>query len=153
MKILVANGVNLDLLGQREPGLYGSQNLTDLESYLQNILMGIASLAGVTQLQLEFYQSNDESHFLNKISEPYSGLLINPGAWSHTSLALADRLVALQIPYVEVHLSNITARENFRHQSYCSPHATGVVYGLGFESYASGLLGLVLSLSKANQST
>lgn len=138
LRILVANGVNLDLLGQREPGVYGKGTLADLEAHVRALAPeGVA---------LTFFQTNDEALFLAKISDGWDGAVINPGAWTHTSLALADRLKGLALPFVEVHLSNTMAREEFRHRSYSAPHAAGIVIGLGFDSYVAGLTGLVAKL-------
>jgi len=92
---------------------------------------------------LEFYQTNSEAEFLTKISDTYDGIVINPAAWTHTSVALADRLSAVKTPYIETHISNISSREEFRKKSYTAPGASGVVYGMGFSSYKSALLGLV----------
>ena len=94
-------------------------------------------------VRLHFYQSNSEADFLNEISKKWDGALINPGAWTHTSLALGDRLAALQLPFVEVHISNLSQREDFRKHSYLSPHAVGVVYGFGLGSYGAALIGLL----------
>lgn len=149
MHILVAHGVNLDLLGTREPAVYGSLTLAGLEKRLAADAPSIASIAGVTDLTLSFYQSNDEAAFLAKLGGGFAGAVINPGAWTHTSLALADRLLALRLPFAEVHLSNIAAREEFRKTSFAAPHAHGVSYGFGYGSYAAGLLGLLLRLKTA----
>ena len=145
-KVLIANGVNLDLLGQREPEFYGARGLGDLEAYLRKHAPPMAKQIGLDGVDLQFFQSNNEAEFLSKISLPCDGILINPAAWTHTSLALADRLKALGVPFVEVHISNIAGREAFRHHSYSAPHAAGVVYGLGFDSYMAGLWGLLSRL-------
>ncbi len=148
LKILVANGVNLDLLGQREPGIYGKQTLADIEARLRGLSPGLASLFQLTHVSLHFFQSNNEALFLEEISKGWDGALINAGAWTHTSLALSDRLVALQIPFVEVHLSNLSKRESFRQKSYSAPHALGVCYGFGADSYVAALSGLYAQLSR-----
>ena len=142
--ILIANGVNLDLLGTREPEIYGAKNLENLTQELQAFLSTFVLKASVN---LEFFQSNSEEAFLDKVSQDYVGALINPGAWTHTSLALADRLSAVGLPFVEVHLSHIGRREDFRKHSYSSQHALGVVYGLGFGSYYAALAGLLKHLN------
>lgn len=148
VRILVANGVNLDLLGRREPGIYGSSSLADVLEKLEKSAQEFATLLGFKELDLVCFQSNDEGEFLNKLDGNWDGILINPGAWGHTSLALGDRLVGLGIPYVEVHLSNVAAREKFRHHSYTAPNACGVVSGLGVESYSAGMWGLLAHLRK-----
>lgn len=137
-KILVANGVNLDLLGTRPQSIYGHRNLSDLQNYVfkeVNILQETLD----SKIDLTFFQSNEEHSFLQKISEGWDGAVLNPAAWTHTSLALADRLEALQLPFVEVHLSQLARRESFRQHSYSSKHAVGVIYGFGFDSYILGL--------------
>lgn len=147
LTVLVAHGVNLDLLGQRETTHYGAQTLTEVNAAIEAWGKKLATAVGC-ELVLEFFQSNEEVAFLQQLSaKKWDGIIVNPGAWTHTSLALADRLKALSIPYVETHLSNIAARESFRHFSYSAPHAHGVVFGLGCESYLAALTGLVLKLS------
>ena len=144
-RILIANGVNLDLLGKRPKGIYGSGTLQDLEKLLRSQLPSLeASLK--TKIELSFFQSNEEAEYLNKISEKWDGALLNPGAWTHTSLALGDRLETLQLPFVEVHLSQLSKREDFRQQSFLSVHALGVVHGFGLDSYLLGLHGLMRQL-------
>jgi 3-dehydroquinate dehydratase-2 len=151
-RILVASGVNLDLLGRREPGIYGKETLDEIEAMLRDAAPGLAELAGVPTPELEFYQTNDEEAYLKKLDEGFAGAVLNPGAWTHTSLALADRLKALALPYVEVHLSNLAGREDFRKHSYAAPGAAGVVHGFGGDSYRLGLLGLLIRLAKARVS-
>ncbi len=147
LTVLVAHGVNLDLLGQREADHYGAQTLKDVNAKIEAWGKKLAAAVGC-ELVIEFFQSNEEAAFLQQLSaKKWDGIVINPGAWTHTSLALADRLKALGIPYVETHLSNIAARESFRHFSYSAPHAQGVIFGLGGESYLAALTGLVLKLS------
>jgi len=148
LRILVANGVNLDLLGQREPAIYGYETLQDVESMLRREASTLAEMAGLSSIELTFFQSNNEGDFLNRLTPEYDGILLNPGAWTHTSLALADRLKGLAIPYVEIHLSNVFAREPFRHHSYTAPGASGGVFGFGPSSYHVGLWGLLLTISK-----
>ena len=146
VRILVANGVNLDLLGSREAEHYGAVTLQEIQSQMEASVVGLAEVAGLGPVSLEFFQSNREHEFLEKLSNAYDGFLINPGAWTHTSLAIADRLRAVARPYVEVHLSNISAREEFRKKSFLAPGAAGVVYGMGAESYLAGLCGLLLKV-------
>jgi 3-dehydroquinate dehydratase-2 len=147
MDILVAHGVNLDLLGSREPNVYGSLTLSALNHRIALDGQTLSKALGLPNPSLTFFQSNREDEFLLKISEQFDGILMNPGAWTHTSLALADRLRAVKTPYVEVHISNVAAREPFRHTSYAAPQASGVVYGFGGDSYRVGLLGLMLRIS------
>lgn len=117
-KILIANGVNLDLLGSREVDVYGKSSLKDLEKYIGNLIPNLLQVSAFSEIDLHFFQSNSEPEFLDKISEEWDGILINPGAWTHTSLALADRLKGLGVTFVEVHLTNISNREEFRKHSY-----------------------------------
>lgn len=146
MNILVAHGVNLDLLGSREPQVYGNLTLALLNQRVALDAEIFSQALGLPKPSVSFFQSNREDEFLQKISEPFDGILMNPGAWTHTSLALADRLRAVKTPYVEVHISNVAAREPFRHTSFAAPHASGVVYGFGGDSYRVGLLGLMLRI-------
>lgn len=143
VRILIANGANLDLLGEREPHIYGPGKLSDLEAFLRGHLTNVSVLTGVKKVELTFFQSNSESDYLQEISSNWHGIIANPGAWTHTSLAIADRLTAVRVPYVEVHMSNVFAREEFRKHSYISAHATGIVTGLGFDSYLCALIGLL----------
>lgn len=140
LNVLVANGVNLDLLGRREPEIYGGKNLFDLEKFLKKTLEEISADEG---FKLHFFQSNHEGVFLDELSKGWDGIIINPGAWTHTSLALADRLVGIQTPYVEVHISNVYSREKIRQQSFISANSLGVVGGFGFLSYKLALVAIV----------
>ncbi|MBO6784898.1 MAG: type II 3-dehydroquinate dehydratase [Alphaproteobacteria bacterium] len=129
--IWILNGPNLNLLGEREPGIYGGESLADIETRCRET----ADKAG---FELEFRQSNHEGELVAWIQESRSvadGMAINAGAYTHTSVAVHDALRLLDIPIVEVHLSNIFAREEFRHKSYISAAATGVVCGFGPMSY------------------
>jgi 3-dehydroquinate dehydratase-2 len=142
MKVAVIHGPNLRLLGKREPEVYGTDTLDDVNRKL-------AELAGSLGVQLETFQSNHEGELLDyieKAAPQVSGFLINPGAFTHTSIALLDALLGVSKPFVEVHLSNLARREPFRHHSYLSGAATGVVYGFGVHSYLLGLRGLVARL-------
>ncbi len=139
MKILVLNGPNLNLLGARQPELYGAVSLKEIEKSLKQL----ASKLGV---ELEFFQSNSEGELVDKIQSAlgkYQGILINAGAYTHTSIAIRDALLAVKIPFVEVHLSNIFQRESFRHHSFLSDLALGVICGFGARSYFLGLEALV----------
>ena len=135
LRILVASGVNLDLLGRREPEIYGRATLADVEALLR------ADAPEGTDLT--FFQTNDEAQYLARLGDGWDGAVLNPGAWTHTSLALADRLAGLGLPFVEAHLSNLHKREAFRQHSYAAAHAVGIVQGFGIDSYRLALLGLV----------
>lgn len=148
-KIIVANGVNLDLCGQRDTKLYGSFTLTQLEDYLCKHAANLFPLFGCKHLQLAFFQTNDEHEFLEELSKQWQGALLNPGAWTHTSLALGDRLAALTLKFVEVHISHLAQRDVHRQHSYSAPHALGVVYGLGMDSYLAALVGLLSHLQRS----
>ncbi|MBF0478743.1 MAG: type II 3-dehydroquinate dehydratase [Candidatus Omnitrophica bacterium] len=138
-RILVINGPNLNLLGERETGIYGKVSLEDI-----NKLLTVA--AKTHQVSLEFFQSNHEGEIVDKIgqvkAEGFSGILINPAAYTHTSIAIRDAVAAVVIPTVEVHLSNIHAREEFRHKSLIAPVAQGQISGFGPQSYVLGLQAL-----------
>ena len=136
--ILVLNGPNLNMLGTREPEIYGSQTLDDLETLCAETAEGLG-------LSIECRQSNLEGELITWVQEAReraAGLIINPAGYSHTSIALMDALLALDIPVIEVHLSNIHKREAFRHNSYVSRAATGVICGLGFAGYRLALIAL-----------
>lgn len=134
-KMLVLNGPNLNLLGRREPGVYGTTTLQELENNLS-----ANAPSGVT---LEFFQSNHEGQMIDRIhrvtDEPVDGIVINPGAWTHTSVAIRDALSAVAVPFVEVHISNVHAREAFRHHSYLSDIALAVIAGCGMQGYTFAL--------------
>ena len=150
-EILVANGVNLDLLGQRDPEIYGKKTLVGIQDWLSSQAEAIARLAGFSACRLHFYQSNSEERFLEKIAEPFDAILLNPGAWTHTSLALGDRLMAIGTPYLEVHLSHLSKREGFRQSSWTAAGAIGVIHGLGAISYSAGLLAILQHLRGSTQ--
>jgi 3-dehydroquinate dehydratase-2 len=135
-RIVIINGPNLDRLGIREPDIYGDQTLTDLE----NLLTEEAESLGV---QVQFYQSNHEGFIIDEIGE-YSdsevfGLILNPGALTHTSLALRDAIAGSDLPAIEVHISNIYRREDIRQHSLTAPACIGVISGLGFDGYVAAL--------------
>jgi 3-dehydroquinate dehydratase-2 len=153
LSILVANGVNLDLLGRREPQIYGKHTLADLESKLRLISPILASAFGLPPVELTFFQSNHEGLFLEELSKPWDAAVINAGAWTHSSIALSDRLVALSLPFVEVHISNLSAREEFRQKSFAAKHALGVCYGFGIDSYTAALSGLYAVLAERSKRT
>lgn len=134
-KILVIHGPNLNFLGKREKNIYGDDTLDSLNSKLK-------SIADELRLDLEFYQSNHEGEIIDKIQEANStknGIIINPGAYTHYSIAIRDAIKSIDIPVVEVHLSNIHAREEFRSKSVTAPVCAGQISGFGFNSYVLGL--------------
>ncbi len=133
MKILIINGPNLNLLGKREPEVYGS---TTFEEYFEELKSKFGSL------DLEYYQSNVEGELIDKIHEvgfSYDGIVINAGAYTHTSVALRDAIAGIESPVIEVHISNTHQREEFRHHSYISPVCKGVILGFGLDSYRLAL--------------
>ena len=142
MRVLLLNGPNLNLLGLREPGLYGAQTLAAIEADLNRQ----AEALGV---DLACFQSNHEGALVDRIHAArgeVDGILINAGAYTHTSIALRDALLGVAIPYVELHLSNVHAREAFRHHSVLADKALGVICGFGPGSYGLALQGLVQRL-------
>ena len=133
--ILVINGPNLNFLGIREPNVYGHDNLESL----QERLMQQSKTLGV---ELEHFQSNSEGAIVDKIQQAYGNtdfILINAGAYTHTSVAILDALNAVSIPFIEIHISNVHAREEFRHHSYLSAKAVGVIVGFGLDGYGYAL--------------
>jgi len=139
LSILVLHGPNLNLLGQREPGIYGSVTLDTIDRQLEQA-------AKPLQVTLSLLQSNHEGVLVDAIHAAfgqYQGILINAGAYTHTSVALRDAIAAVAIPTVEVHLSNLYRREAFRHHSYIAPVAIGQISGFGADSYRLGLDALV----------
>lgn len=144
MRIAVVHGPNLRLLGRREPEVYGTDTLEEIDA-------AVASLAGELGVEVESFQSNAEGallDFLEEASERVDGFVVNAAGLTHTSVALRDGLVGVGLPFVEVHLSNPAAREPFRHVSLLTAVAAGVVSGFGPESYLLGLRGLVRVLRK-----
>jgi 3-dehydroquinate dehydratase II len=135
-KILLVNGPNLNLLGTREPAHYGAATLADIEQRL-------ASRAHAAGACCEAFQSNAEHALVDRIqqlaSDPVDFVILNPGAFTHTSIALRDALLAVAVPFIEVHLSNVHAREPFRHHSYFSDVAAGCIIGLGAQGYELAL--------------
>lgn len=129
MHILIINGPNLNLLGKREPEIYGSQSF---EAYLEQLQ------AAFPEHRISYYQSNHEGGLIDKIHEAgfsCDGIVLNAGAYTHTSVALADAVAAVSAPVIEVHLSNVYRREPYRHHSYLSPHCRGIIAGLGLPGY------------------
>ena len=144
MDLLLINGPNLNLVGKREPSIYGSQTLEDIQEEL-------LTLANELDAKLKFFQSNSEGDMIDCIQnsiDSIDGILINAGAYTHTSIALRDALLGVAIPYVEVHLSNIYSREEFRHKSFLSDKALGLVCGFGANSYHLALEGIVSYLKR-----
>jgi len=136
MRVLVINGPNLNLLGQRETNLYGDVSLEDINYAMQK-------LAAEKQVEIDFFQSNHEGELVDRIQQAQGrvdAMIINAGALTHYSIALLDALKAVNIPFIEVHLTNIYAREEFRHQSLLSPIARGGIFGLGAAGYSLALL-------------
>jgi 3-dehydroquinate dehydratase II len=143
--ILVLNGPNLNLLGTRETDIYGTHSLADIEASVRH-------RAAAAKLEVEFHQSNSESQLVDWVQSARDravGLIINAGAYTHTSVALLDALRAIDIPIVEVHLSNIFRREEFRHHSYVSQAATGMITGFGPEGYDMALDALTSLIKNA----
>lgn len=140
MQLIVLNGPNLDLLGVREPGTYGSTTLDTITARLDALADGLGA-------SLAHFQSAHEGALIDRVHEAWrdgvQGALINPGGYTHTSVALRDALLATKLPFVEVHLSNVHAREAFRHRSLFSDVAVGTITGLGALGYELGLRGLV----------
>ncbi|MDD3013229.1 MAG: type II 3-dehydroquinate dehydratase [Candidatus Gastranaerophilales bacterium] len=135
MKILVLNGPNLNMLGAREVDKYGIMTLDDINKELK-------SLADTIKVELEIFQSNKESDLVDKIQESlgnFDGILINPAAFTHTSVAIRDAILAVNVPTVEIHLSNVYSREEFRHHSYIAPVCIGQICGFKEDSYLAGL--------------
>jgi len=129
MKILILNGPNLNLLGKREPEIYGSN---DFESYFEKLKGEFPAIS------LEYFQSNHEGAIVDKIQEvgfDCTGIVLNAGAYTHTSVAIADAIKAITSPVIEVHISNIFTREEFRHHSFISPVSVGIISGFGLNSY------------------
>jgi 3-dehydroquinate dehydratase-2 len=144
MQILVLNGPNLNLLGKRQPEIYGSLSLSDIEQQVR-------ALANELGVEIEFRQSNSEAELINWIHDSagkFGALVINPAAYTHTSLALRDAISAVGIPTVEIHISNIHKREPFRHHSYIAEVAVGQITGFGATSYLLGLRAAVQLLQK-----
>ena len=134
MKIIIINGPNLNLLGKREPEIYGS---TTFEDYFESLK------SKFPQIELHYFQSNIEGELITKMQDvgfSYDGIILNAGAYTHTSIGIGDAVKAITTPVVEVHISNTFSRESFRHQSYISGNAKGVVLGFGLKSYELALL-------------
>ncbi|MBN8565912.1 MAG: type II 3-dehydroquinate dehydratase [Flavobacteriales bacterium] len=134
MQILLLNGPNLNLLGKREPDIYGKEDFETFFDSLKN---------KYPQVNLHYFQSNIEGEIINKIQEVgfhYDGIILNAAAYTHTSIGIGDAIKAITTPVVEVHISNTFSRESFRHQSYIAPNAAGIIVGFGLKSYELALL-------------
>ncbi|NLI72872.1 MAG: type II 3-dehydroquinate dehydratase [Bacteroidales bacterium] len=141
-QILIINGPNLNLLGKREPSLYGSQ---DFESFLTELK------SEYNEVELSYFQSNVEGEIINKLHEVgfnFGGIILNAGAYTHTSIAIADAVRAIQTPVIEVHISNVFARESYRHHSYLSEVCKGVIVGFGLDSYKLAVTALMMGFVK-----
>ncbi|RZA00341.1 MAG: type II 3-dehydroquinate dehydratase [Sphingobacteriaceae bacterium] len=137
MNIQIINGPNLNLLGVREKSIYGD---TSFEAYLESLR---ARYANIT---INYYQSNVEGEIINKLHEigfSYDGIILNAGAYTHTSVAIADAIAGISTPVVEVHISNVYKREEFRHNSFVSPHAKGIIVGFGMDGYRLAVESLI----------
>ena len=133
MKLIIINGPNLNLLGTREPSLYGDQTFEEYFIILENSFQNI---------ELEYYQSNIEGEIINKLHEvgfEYDGVLLNAGGYTHTSVAIRDAIAAITTPVIEIHISNVFAREDFRHVSIIAPKCKGSISGFGMDSYRLGV--------------
>ena len=136
MRVIIINGPNLNLLGKREKSIYGD---ISFETYFKRLKEEFCAI------ELEYYQSNVEGELINKLQEvgfSYDAILLNTGGYTHTSVAIADTVAAIDTPVIEVHISNIYAREEFRKRSLLSPNCKAVICGLGLDSYKAGLLTL-----------
>ncbi|NNN10925.1 MAG: type II 3-dehydroquinate dehydratase [Acidimicrobiaceae bacterium] len=145
-KVLVVNGPNLNMLGRREPTIYGSESLADVESRLR-------AVANDLEVNLDFFQSNHEGAIIDRLHEAfgnYDGIIINPGAFTHYSYAIRDAFAAIKIPFVEIHISNIHTRETFRHSSVLAALAIGQIAGLGIYGYELALKGLINTLDSSH---
>jgi 3-dehydroquinate dehydratase-2 len=138
MKVIIINGPNLNLLGKREPEVYGNETF---EEYLNFLISKFPSI------EIDYFQSNVEGELINKLQEvgfSYNGIILNAAAYTHTSIGIGDAVKAITTPVIEVHISNTFAREEFRHQSFISPNAKGVILGFGLKSYELALQSFLL---------
>ncbi|MGN1281544.1 MAG: type II 3-dehydroquinate dehydratase [Succinivibrio sp.] len=145
--ILVVNGPNLNLLGTREPQIYGYETIGDLEDSLKRV-------ARELDVEIECFQSNHEGAIIDKIQNSRNSadfILINAGAYTHTSVAIRDALAGIDMPFYEIHISNVHKREDFRHKSFLSDVAVGVIVGFGLDGYEFALRGAVRFLDRKNQ--
>lgn len=139
MKIAIINGPNLNLLGKREPDMYGSQSFEEYYQFLQK---------QYPQVQFSYFQSNVEGELINELHRvgfDYDGILLNPGGYTHTSVAIGDAIAAITTPVIEIHISNVHAREDFRKISHVSAKCKGTISGLGMNGYRLGLESLIIN--------
>lgn len=144
MKIIIINGPNLNLLGIREKSIYGDGNMEDYIATLRN---------KYPDIDMEYYQSNIEGELINKIHEvgfSYDGIVLNAGAYTHTSIALADAISGVNTPCIEVHISNVHKREEFRHKTFIGPVCSGTIAGFGLDSYRLGVEAAI-QITKTNK--
>ena len=137
MKIVIINGPNLNLLGKREPNIYGN---TTFESFFKNLQEKYKNI------ELEYFQSNIEGEIIDKLHQvgfEYTGVILNAAAYTHTSVGIGDAVKSIQTPVIEVHISNVYKREKFRHESYIAPNVKGVIAGFGMQSYELALLSFI----------
>ncbi len=137
MKIQIINGPNLNLLGKREPGIYGSEGF---DTFFNNLK------AKYPSIELSYYQSNVEGEMINKLHEvgfSFDGIIMNAGAYTHTSVAIGDAIAGIKTPVIEVHISNVYAREEFRHHSMLAKNCKGIITGFGLQSYELGILSFI----------
>ncbi|MGB1284609.1 MAG: type II 3-dehydroquinate dehydratase [Polaribacter sp.] len=137
MKLIIINGPNLNLLGKREPEIYGSETFEDFFRTLQLKFKNI---------EISYFQSNVEGEIIDKLHEVgfnYDGIILNAAAYTHTSVGIGDAVKGIETPVVEVHISNVHAREDFRHVSYIAPHAKGVLFGFGLKGYELAIQGFL----------
>ncbi len=137
MRIQIINGPNLNLLGKREPGVYGNQSFDD---YLKELIVLFPSV------EIEYFQSNSEGSIIDKLHEvgfEFDAIILNAGAYTHTSIAIADAIKGISTPVVEVHISNVFQRESFRHHSWLSPVCKGCIVGFGLDSYRLAILSVI----------
>jgi 3-dehydroquinate dehydratase-2 len=138
MKVIIINGPNLNLLGKREPEVYGNETFEEYLNYL---------ISKFPSIEIDYYQSNVEGELINKLQEvgfSYNGIILNAAAYTHTSIGIGDAVKAITTLVIEVHISNTFAREEFRHQSFISPNAKGVILGFGLKSYELALQSFLL---------
>ncbi len=137
MKLIIINGPNLNLLGKREPEIYGSNSFDDYFKGLQNKFKSI---------NIEYFQSNIEGEIIDKLHKTgfsYDGIILNAAAYTHTSVGIADAVKGIKTPVIEVHISNVYSRENFRHISYIAPNTKGIITGFGLQSYELAIYSLM----------
>lgn len=137
MRIQIINGPNLNLLGKREPGVYGNQSFDD---YLKELIVLFPSV------EIEYFQSNSEGSIIDKLHEvgfEFDAIILNAGAYTHTSIAIADAIKGISTPVIEVHISNVFQRESFRHHSWLSPVCKGCIVGFGLDSYRLAILSVI----------